>query len=87
MDQPFSFGTLLAHHRGRREIHAVADKVGISRNTLAAIEKGALPTCSTLAKLLDLYQYDGEAPALTTAQKVELVDALIAFARHQRVGS
>lgn len=78
MDHPFSFGTLLAHHRGRRDLTSVAEAVGISRNTLAAIEGGQLPTCTTLARILHHYQTDHEAPRLSRDSLGELMEALVA---------
>ncbi len=74
-----NFGTLLAHHRGRRSQASVAHALGITPRTLSAIEADGLTTARTLAKLLYRYETDGEGPRFSDAQKVELFDALVAM--------
>ena len=56
----------------------VGEQLHLSPRTISYIERGELPTCTTLGRMVALYNAEGVA--LSDAQRLAIFDAMIAAA-------
>lgn len=70
------FGRLMKFHRGNRTAGEVAEALEVSPRTIHYVEEGRLPTMTTFAKMVKLY--DAGETAMTDAQRVDLLRAVVA---------